>query len=146
MKLLNQNVPFGTWGRSMTCMALASCLTYGARAMTITELQSAIDATPDGGRVELTGDVDLTAPLNVDGRKLTLASPEGERYTITRASGTTRFLAKIENANTLFRLENLEFDGNKAAYGGSGPEEAIIEIARGVVELGAGTVLRDVLV
>lgn len=128
------------------CLATVLVLSMCAHAMTTAELQSAIDATPDGGRVELTGDVDLTAPLNVDGRKLTLASPEGERYTITRASGTTRFLAKIENANTLFRLENLEFDGNKAAYGGSGPEEAIIEIARGVVELGAGTVLRDVLV
>lgn len=137
---------FPTAGR-LVLLALAAALSsVTAFAMTRAELQAAINAAAEGGRVELTGDVDLDEPLQVDGRRLTLASPEGVRHVITRTEAKCLF-AKISKSGTDVRLENVEFDGNKAAYGSSmGPDASIIEIAAGQVTLGAGSLLRDVLV
>lgn len=125
------------------CLATVLVSSICARAMTTAELQSAIDAAFEGGRVVLTSDVELTEPLNVDGQKLTLASPEGVRYVIRRTTATRLFLP-IETAGTDIQLENIEFDGNKAGYNGTYPEIQLLEIKNGKMTFANGTLLHDV--
>ena len=113
------------------------CPAFG---MTMAELQTAVDAAEDGAAVELTGNVDVTASLDVNGKKLTLTSPIGQRYAFRRSANVPLF-AEITDAATDVRLENLEYDGQKSS--GQFTASRLIHVKAGCLTLGDGAAFHD---
>ncbi len=122
-------------------MAVAAILTIGSvRAMTMAELQSAIDAAESGGTVYVTSDISYDSALVVT-KSVTIASAEGSTFTLTRdasyAAGTLVTLA-TEGAN--LTVANLVVDGNKSAGKTRG---VAVEVSAGTVTLEKGFVLQN---
>lgn len=122
-------------------MAVVAILTIGSvRAMTMSDLQSAIDAAESGGTVYVTSDISYDRALVVT-KSVTIASAEGSSFTLTRdanyAAGTVVALA-TEGVNLTFA--NITIDGNKAAGKTRG---VAVEISAGTVTLENGFVLRN---
>ena len=122
-------------------MAVAAILMIGSvRAMTMSDLQSAIDAAESGGTVYVTSDISYDRALVVT-KSVTIASAEGSSFTLTRdanyAAGTVVALA-TEGVNLTFA--NITIDGNKAAGKTRG---VAVEISAGTVTLENGFVLRN---
>lgn len=122
-------------------MAMVAILTIGSvRAMTMDELQSAIDAAESGGTVYVTSDISYDSALVVT-KSVTIASADGSAFTLTRdasyAAGTLVTLA-TEGVNLTFA--NLVVDGDKA----SGKTRGVaVEISAGTVTLETGFVLQN---
>ena len=122
-------------------MAMVAILTIGSvRAMTMDELQSAIDAAESGETVYVTSDISYDSALVVT-KSVTIASADGSAFTLTRdasyAVGTLVTLA-TEGVNLTFA--NLVVDGDKASGKTHG---AAVEVSAGTVTLENGFVLRN---
>lgn len=122
-------------------MAVAAILTIGSvRAMTMAELQSAIDAAESGGTVYVTSDISYDSALVVT-KSVTITSADGSTFTLTRdasyAAGTLVTLA-TEGAN--LTVANLVVDGNKVAGKTRG---VAVEVSAGTVTLENGFVLQN---
>lgn len=122
-------------------MAVAAILTIGSvRAMTMAELQSAIDAAESGGTVYVTSDISYDSVLVVT-KSVTITSAEDSTFTLTRdANYTTGTLVTLatEGANLIFA--NLVVDGNKATGKTRG---VAVEVSAGTVTLEKGFVLQN---
>ena len=112
-----------------------------AKAMTQTELQSAIDRAASGDTIYVTSDLEYSSPLVVD-KQLTIASEAGKSYVIRRAASYANgnFLDFPADSTADLTLENITVDGNKASGSASGQ---FIYMNGGKLTLSQGAVLRD---
>ncbi len=111
--------------------------------MTFSDLQSAIANAADGDVVYVENDMEYTGLL-VDGlgKRITLASPEGQTNTLTRAAsyGGGAFMKITGDADNV-TIRDLVIDGNKA----EGRQSArFIDITAGALTLESGAELRNV--
>jgi len=117
-------------------------LAGGASAMTMSELQSAVDAAADGGTVYVTSDIEFAQPLTMNSAKaVTIRSDANGPWTLTRAASFNNgvlLLALNNGASVTFA--DLVVDGNKAAGKVS---KRLVENTNGSLTLDAGAVLRD---
>ena len=122
-------------------LAMVAATVSAAGAMTMSELQGAIDSAEPGDTVYVTSDLEYDAPLDIGGKRLTLASGEGGPFTITRAASYAagQFLDFTSGGSDL-TISNLTVSGNKAAGKCSG---RFIYVKDGKLTLAIGATLAD---
>ena len=123
-------------------VVLTAMFTHVAPAMTMSELQSAVDAASAGDTVYLTSDIEFAAPLTV-AKKITIASVDGEeKFVLYPASDYTKgtFMSlDSEDADVMF--SNLIFDGQRGTTNCNTRE--LFVLSAGKLTLGAGAVIRN---
>ena len=129
-------------GLGILLAAVATVCAGSAEAMTYAEFKSAIENAEDGATVYLQNDLEYNSALPSSfSKKVTIASAEGQVFTIKRAAKYTDVLISMARPDMTpeVTFRNIIIDGNKETSNTG----RFLYITNGVVTLDAGTVLRN---